>query len=69
MAPKTEKKRNRTFVIIGLGTVGSTVATDLARSGNHVLGIDINEKSVAARPPMIFVKSGESEVGSASRVP
>ncbi|AJD50204.1 trk system potassium uptake protein TrkA [Thalassospira sp. MBR-102] len=48
MAPKTEKKRNRTFVIIGLGTVGSTVATDLARSGNHVLGIDINEKSVAA---------------------
>lgn len=48
MAPKTEKKRNRTFVIIGLGTVGSTVAADLARSGNHVLGIDINEKSVAA---------------------
>ena len=48
MAPKAEKKRNRTFVIIGLGTVGSTVATDLARSGNHVLGIDINEKSVAA---------------------
>ncbi len=48
MAPKTEKKRNRTFVIIGLGTVGSTVATALARSGNHVLGIDINEKSVAA---------------------
>ena len=48
MAPKTEKKRNRTFAIIGLGTVGSTVATDLARNGNHVLGIDINEKTVAA---------------------
>lgn len=48
MAPKTEKKRNRSFVIIGLGTVGSTVATELARRGDHVLGIDINEKSVAA---------------------
>lgn len=42
------KKRNRSFVIIGLGTVGSTVATDLARNGNHVMGIDIHEKSVAA---------------------
>ena len=42
------KKRNRTFVIIGLGTVGSTVATDLARNGNHVMGIDIDEKPVAA---------------------
>lgn len=42
------KKRNRSFVIIGLGTVGSTVATDLARNGNHVMGIDIHEKPVAA---------------------
>ncbi|MCC9621501.1 TrkA family potassium uptake protein [Thalassospira sp. MA62] len=41
------QKRNRTFVIIGLGTVGATVASDLARNGNHVLGIDIDEKSVS----------------------
>ncbi|HBU96933.1 potassium channel family protein [Thalassospira lucentensis] len=42
------RNHNRTFVIIGLGTVGSTVASDLVRYGNHVMGIDINEKSVAA---------------------
>lgn len=37
----------RSFVIIGLGTFGSTVATELARFGNHVLGIDLDERSVS----------------------
>ena len=38
-------KRN-TFVIVGLGTFGSTVAQDLMRFGNHVIGIDISKKRV-----------------------
>jgi len=41
------KKKERSFAIIGLGTFGSTVATELARYGNHVLGISTDEKSVA----------------------
>ena len=35
---------NKSFVIIGLGTFGSTVAMELVRFGNYVLGIDIDEK-------------------------
>ena len=38
---------NRSFAIIGLGTFGSTVATELVRFGHHVLGIDSNEKRVS----------------------
>jgi trk system potassium uptake protein len=40
------KKKHRSFVVIGLGTFGSTVASSLAQFGNHVLGIDINERNV-----------------------
>lgn len=40
-----ERKRN--FAVIGLGSFGSTVASELARFGNHVLGIDTSEKCVA----------------------
>jgi len=36
----------RNFVAIGLGAFGGTVAAELARLGDHVLGIDIDEKSV-----------------------
>lgn len=39
------KKNN--FVVIGLGTFGSTVATELANFGNHVLGIDCKEGPVS----------------------
>lgn len=35
------------FAVIGLGTFGSTVATELTRLGNHVLGIDSEEGSVS----------------------
>lgn len=38
----------RSFAVIGLGTFGSTVASELARFGNPVLGIDIDERRVAA---------------------
>lgn len=39
---------SRTFAVIGLGTFGATVARDLARFGNNVIGIDTSEKQVAA---------------------
>lgn len=38
---------DRTFAVIGLGAFGGTVATELARFGNHVLGIDLDEKRAA----------------------
>jgi len=41
------RSKQRSFVIIGLGTFGSTVATELARYGNHVLGIGIEERNVS----------------------
>lgn len=41
----TEKARS--FAVIGLGTFGGTVASELARFGNYVLGIDAAERPVA----------------------
>ncbi len=38
----------RTFGVIGLGTFGSTVATELARFDNYVIGIDIADAPVSA---------------------
>ncbi len=38
--------KKQTFVVVGLGTFGSTVAQDLERFGNHVIGIDTNKKLV-----------------------
>ncbi|TVQ87707.1 MAG: TrkA family potassium uptake protein [Chromatiaceae bacterium] len=38
---------HRSFVVIGLGTFGATVAMELARLGNYVLGIDLAEAPVA----------------------
>lgn len=37
----------RTFAVIGLGTFGGTVAKDLVRFGNHVIGLDIDERRVS----------------------
>jgi trk system potassium uptake protein TrkA len=37
----------RVFGVIGLGNFGSTVATELQRFDNHVIGIDISESRVA----------------------
>jgi len=42
----SEKKRN--FAILGLGTFGRTIATELASFGNYVLGVDHDEASVNA---------------------
>lgn len=40
--------KGRSFAVIGLGTFGSTVASELARFGNIVLGIDIQERNVGS---------------------
>lgn len=37
----------QTIVVIGLGSFGGSVAQELARFGNHVIGIDIDEARVA----------------------
>jgi trk system potassium uptake protein TrkA len=39
--------QHKSFAVIGLGTFGSTVAAELVRFGNHVLGIDLDEKRVS----------------------
>ncbi len=39
--------RKHSFVVIGLGTFGSTVASELAAFGNHVIGIDSEEGPVS----------------------
>lgn len=41
------KQKNRSFAVIGLGTFGTTVASGLARFGDHVLGIDTVERNVS----------------------
>jgi trk system potassium uptake protein TrkA len=41
------RQKARSFAVIGLGTFGTTVASELARFGNHVLGVDIVERTVA----------------------
>lgn len=39
-------RKARTFAVIGLGTFGGTLARDLQRFGNDVIGIDIDERQV-----------------------
>ena len=41
------KRQSRVFGVIGLGNFGSTVATELQRFGNHVIGVDLSEKRVS----------------------
>ena len=43
MGDRAKTKGRRTYGVIGLGNFGSTVATELQRFGNHVIGIDITE--------------------------
>lgn len=40
-------KGRRTFGVIGLGIFGSTVANELTRFGNHVIGVDKNDLAVS----------------------
>ena len=41
------KPHSRNFIVIGLGTFGTTVATELMRFGNYVMGIDRDEGAVS----------------------
>lgn len=38
----------RTFAVVGLGIFGTTIARELARAGNDVIGIDIHPEAVHA---------------------
>lgn len=40
--------KSHSFVVIGLGAFGATVASELARFGNYVTGVDLDEKRAAA---------------------
>ncbi len=40
-------KETRSFAVIGLGAFGSAVASELARFGNQVMGVDLDERRVA----------------------
>ena len=48
MARRSKNNGSRTFGVIGLGNFGSTVANELQRFGNHVIGIDVSEARVAS---------------------
>lgn len=41
-------RETRAFAVVGLGSFGSTVASELVRFGNKVMGIDIDERRVAS---------------------
>lgn len=43
----------RSFAVIGLGAFGSAVAAELARFGNHVIGVDLDERRVAQMAPIL----------------
>lgn len=47
------EQKNRSFAVIGLGTFGTTVASELACFGNHVLGIDTVERNVSRVADML----------------
>jgi len=46
-------KQSRSFAVIGLGTFGSTVATELSKFGNYVLGIDVDDRRVARQADVL----------------
>ncbi|MEQ8291850.1 MAG: TrkA family potassium uptake protein [Roseovarius sp.] len=44
-------KETRSFAVLGLGGFGSTVALELARFGNRVMGADLDERKVSRMVP------------------
>lgn len=41
-------RKNRSFAVIGLGRFGSKIARELVAYGNHVIGIDMDERLVGS---------------------
>ncbi|QTD57520.1 potassium channel family protein [Parasphingorhabdus cellanae] len=41
-------RRKRSFAVIGLGRFGSKIARELVAYGNHVIGVDVDERLVGA---------------------
>ncbi|ARO15043.1 NAD-binding component of TrK potassium transporter [Ketogulonicigenium robustum] len=41
------------FAVIGLGAFGAAVASELARFGNRVIGVDLDERRVAQMAPVL----------------
>ncbi|ARE40778.1 Trk system potassium uptake protein TrkA [Rhodovulum sp. P5] len=57
--------KGRSFAVIGLGTFGSTVASELARFGNPVLGIDTQERTLSRLAEVLteaIIADGRDEV-------
>ena len=46
-------EKRRAFGVVGLGNFGSTVAKELTRFGNHVIGIDLDEDKVRAHADIL----------------
>lgn len=47
-------KETRSFAVIGLGAFGSAVAAELARFGNQVIGVDLDERRVSQMASTLF---------------
>lgn len=46
MVKSGSKQKRNTFAVLGLGNFGGTVANELARFGNYVIGLDTNDAAV-----------------------
>ncbi len=53
MVGTLKNKGHRTFCVVGLGNFGSTVARELQRFGNHVIGIDMSESRISAHADIL----------------
>lgn len=53
MNRRKKTDRQRAYAVIGLGNFGATVASELVRFGNHVIGMDHDEKAVNAQADVL----------------
>ena len=53
MNRRKKTDRQRAYAVIGLGNFGATVASELVRFGNYVIGMDHDEKAVNAQADVL----------------
>ena len=53
MISNRKSKGSRIFGVVGLGNFGSTVAKELQRFGNHVIGVDISEARILTHAELL----------------